>query len=157
MPRPKKYVVKLTEEERSYLLDMLKKGVDRARKLTRARILLLSAQGKTDRFIATVLEVSTQTVRNIRKRFAEEGLEAALNDRPRPGAQAKLDAKGEAFLIALACSDPPQGRECWTMQLLADRLVELGIVDSISDETVRRVLKKKGSNRGRRSNGVFLR
>lgn len=142
MPRPKKYVVELREEQRSYLRDLVRKGTEKARKLTRARILLLSSEGKTDSFIADALGVSTQTVRNIRKRFAEEGLEAALNDRPRPGAQPKLDAKGEAFLIALACSDPPQGRECWTMQLLADKLVELGIVESISDETVRRVLKK---------------
>jgi len=110
--------------------------------LTRARILLLSAEGKTDTFVADALKVNPQTVRNIRKRFAEEGLEVALRERPRPGARPKLDAKGEAFLIALACSDPPEGREHWTMQLLADRLVELGVVDSISDETVRRVLKK---------------
>lgn len=139
---PKKYVVTLTEDQESYLLDLLKKGKAKARKLTRARILLLSAEGKTDQTIADVLKVNPQTVRNIRKRFAEEGLEAALEERPRPGAQPKLDAKQEAFLIALACSDPPEGREHWTMQLLADRLVELGIVESISDETVRRVLKK---------------
>jgi len=154
MPRPKKYTVELKEEERSYLREMIRKGTEKARKLTRARILLLSSEGKTDPFIADALGVSIQTVRNIRKRFAQEGLESALNDRPRPGAQPKLDARGEAFLIALACSDPPQGREHWTMQLLADKLVELGIVESISDETVRRVLKKTVSNPGRRSSGV---
>jgi transposase len=157
MPRPKKHVVELTDEQRSSLLDLLKKGEAKARMLTRARILLLSAEGKTDRWIADVLKVNPQTVRNIRKRFAEEGLEAALQERPRPGARPKLDGKQEAFLIALACSEPPEGREHWTMQLLADRLVELGIVASISDETVRRVLKKTTSSPGRRSNGVFSR
>jgi len=155
MPRPKKYVVELTEEQRSYLLELIRKGEAKARMLTRARILLLSAEGRTDKFVASVLKVNPQTVRNIRKRFAEEGLEAALRERPRPGAQPKLDAKGEAFLIALACSDPPEGREHWTMQLLADRLVELGVVDSISDETVRRVLKKTNSSPGRRSSGAL--
>ena len=157
MPNPKKYVVELTKEQRSYLLDLLKKGEGKARMLTRAHILLLSAEGKTDSFIAEVLKVNPQTVRNIRKRFAEEGLEAALKERPRPGAQPKLDGKGEAFLVALACSEPPGGREHWTMQLLADKLVELGVVDSISDETVRRVLKKTGLSPGRRNSGVSAR
>ncbi|RKY62069.1 MAG: hypothetical protein DRP95_02040 [Candidatus Latescibacterota bacterium] len=96
-------------------------------------------------------------MRNIRKRFAEEGLEAALNERPHPGAKPKLDGKQEAFLVALACSDPPEGREHWTMQLLADRLVELGVVESISDETVRRVLKKTTSSPGRKDSGVSAR
>jgi transposase len=155
MPRPKKYIVELTDGQRSYLLDLLKKGEAKARMLTRARILLLSAEGKTDRFIADALKVNPQTVRNIRKRFAEEGLDAALRERPRPGAQPKLDAKRRAFLIALACSDPPEGREHWTMQLLADKLVELGVVESISDETVRRVLKKTISSPGRRSSGAL--
>ena len=157
MPRKKKYTVELKEEQRSYLRELVRKGTEKARKLTRARILLLSSEGKTDTFIADALGVSTQTVANIPKRFAQEGLEAALNDRPRPGAQPKLDAKGEAFLIALACSDPPQGREHWSMQLLADKLVELGIVESISDETVRRVLKKTALNLGRRRGGVSAR
>ncbi len=157
MPRPKKYVVKLTEKQKSHLLELIRKGEAKARILTRARILLLAAEGKTDKFVADALKVNPQTVRNIRKRFAEEGLEAALRERPRPGAQPKLDAKGEAFLIALACSDPPEGREHWTMQLLADRLVELGVVDSISDETVRRVLKKTNSSPGRRSSGASAR
>lgn len=157
MPNPKKYVVELTKEQRSYLLDLLKKGEAKARMLTRARVLLLSAEGNTDAFIAKVLKVNPQTVRNIRKRFAEEGLEAALKERPRPGAQPKLDGKGEAFLVALACSEPPEGREHWTMQLLADKLVELGVVESISDETVRRVLKKTALSPGRRDSGVSAR
>jgi len=155
MPRPKKYEVALTDEERLYLLDLLKKGEAKARMLTRARILLLSAEGNADQWIADALKVNPQMVRNIRKRFAEEGLEAALQERPRPGTQPKLDGKQEAFLIALTCSEPPQGRERWTMQLLANRLVELEIVESISDETVRRVLKKTTSSPGRRNSGAL--
>jgi transposase len=155
MPRPKTYVVILTDEQQEHLLGFLKQGAAKARMLTRARILLLSAAGNTDRFIADVLQVTPQTVRNIRKRFAEEGLEAALQERPRPGAQPKLDGKQEAFLVALACSAPPEGREHWTMQLLADRLVELGVVESISDETVRRVLKKTTLSPGRSSSGAL--
>ena len=157
MARPKKYVVELNEEERSYLLDLLKKGVEKARLLTRARLLLLSAEGKTDAFIGEALQINPQTVRNVRKRFAEEGLAAALRERPRPGAQPKLDGTQAAFVVALACSDPPAGRTQWTMQLLADRLVELEVVESISDETVRRLLKKTTSSPGRRNSGVFLR
>lgn len=155
MPRPKVYAVELTEEQRSRLLELVRKGEAKARMLTRARILLLSAEGKTDRAIAEVLQVNPQTVRNIRKRFVEEGLAAALQERPRPGAQPKLDGRQEAFLMALACSEPPEGREHWTMQLLADRLVELGVVGSISDETVRRVLKKTTSSPGRESSGAW--
>lgn len=155
MPRPKVYAVELTGEQRSRLLELVRKGEAKARMLTRARILLLSAEGKTDRAIAEVLQVNPQTVRNIRKRFVEEGLTAALQERPRPGAQPKLDGRQEAFLMALACSEPPEGREHWTMQLLADRLVELGVVESISDETVRRVLKKTTSSPGRESSGAW--
>jgi transposase len=94
-------------------------------------------------------------VERIRQRFVEDGLEAALSERPRPGGQRKLAGTQEAFLIALACSTPPEGRTCWTMQLLADRLVELQVVEAISDETVRRTLKKTSSSRGRRRPGVF--
>ncbi len=89
------------------------------------------------------------TVERTRKRFIEEGLEAALSERPMPaGAARKLDGHREAYLVALACSDPPEGRKRWSMRLLADRLVELGVVDGISEETVRGTLKKGASNRG---------
>jgi len=155
MGRPKHYVVRLNDEERHALNTLLRKGHAKARTLTRARILLLSDEGKTDPAIADALKVNPQTVRNIRKRFAEEGLHAALTERPRPGAQRKLDTKQQAFLIALACSAPPEGRACWTMQLLADKLIELGVVATISDETVRRTLKKTRSSRGRSSSGVW--
>jgi transposase len=96
-------------------------------------------------------------VERTRQRFVEEELEAALSERPRPGQPRKLNGKKEALLVALACSDPPKGHQKWTMQLLADRLVELKVVDSIADETVRRVLKKTMSNPGRRSNGASRR
>ena len=97
MSRPKTYVVTLTDAQRAHVLAFLKQGAAKARMLTRARILLCSAEGKTDRLIADLFQVTPETVRNIRKRFAEEGLEAALQERPRPGAQPKLDGKQEAF------------------------------------------------------------
>jgi transposase len=138
----KKYIVKLTATERSELLELVKKGTLGARKLTRAHILLHADEGSSDEAIAQALHVGRATVERIRKRFVEGNLEHALNERPRPGAKRKLDEKAEAYLIALACSKPPEGRAQWGMQLLADRLVEVGRVDSISDETVRRTLKK---------------
>jgi transposase len=155
MPRPKAYVVTLTEKERVSLRDRLTKGEVHARMVPRTRILLLSAAGATDQSIAEVLKGNPQTVRNIRKRFVEAGLDAAVQERPRPGAQPNLDSTPEACLIALACSAPPEGRERWTMQLLADRLVELKMVESISDETVRRVLKKTTLSPGRSSSGAL--
>ena len=157
MGRPKKYVVELTAKQKEGLLDLVKKGEAKARALTRAHALLLSGAGKKDREVAEALQIHPLTVRNLRKRFAEEGLQPAVKERPRPGAESKLDARGEATLVALACSDAPQGREHWTMQLLADRLVELGVVESISDETVRRTLKKTRSSRGRRGTGASRR
>jgi len=142
---PKKiYIVDLTEEERTYLLDFIKSGKHSARKLNRARILLLADEDKTDGEIAEALHTGTATVQRTRQRFVEGNLEGALNERPRPGGQKKLDEKGEAILETLAHSQPPEGRKRWTLQLLADRLVELKMVDSISYETVRQELKKSG-------------
>lgn len=138
----KRYVVTLTADERTHLLALTKKGKVAARKLARAHILLQADAGAMDVAIAAALHVGIATVERVRKRFVEEGLEAALCERRRPGAQRKLDGKQAAFLIALACSPPPQGRTCWTMQLLAHRLVELRVVEAISDEPVRRTLKK---------------
>lgn len=138
----KRYVVDLTADERAELLTLLTKGVAPARKLTRARILLLADEGGTDGAIAAALHVHPATVERTRRRFVEGGLETALTEAPRPGGRPKLDGKQEAFLVALACSTPPEGRARWTMQLLADRLAELELVDAISDETVRRTLKK---------------
>jgi putative transposase len=154
-PMANRYIVTLTDAERAQLLAFTKQGTVSARKLSRAHTLLQAAAGATDETIAAALHRRIATVERTRKRFVEEGLEAALRERPRLGGQRKLDGKQEAFLIALACSTPPEGRKCWTMQLLADRLVALQIVDAISDETVRRALKKTSSSRGRRKPGVF--
>jgi transposase len=151
----KKYIVTLTDDERAQLLALTKRGKVSARRLTRAHLLLQADAGLSDEAVAQALHVGTATVERIRKRFVEEGLEAALAERPRPGGQRKLDGKQEAFLIALACSAPPEGRTCWTMQLLAEKLVELQVIEAISDETVRRTLKKTSSSRGRRRRGAF--
>lgn len=136
------YGVDLTEDERTSLLTLLRRGKHSSRKLNRVRILLLADEGKTDREIAAALHTSIPTVQRVRQRFVEGNLERALHDRPRPGGRRKLDGKAEAYLVALACSKPPEGQQHWTMQLLADKLVELQLVDEISDETVRRTLKK---------------
>ena len=143
MPR-KTYIVDLTEQERTYLLDFIKSGERSARKLNRARILLLADESKTDGEIAEALHTGTATVQRTRQRFVEGNLEGALNERPRLGGSKKLDEKGEAILETLAQSKPPEGRKRWTLELLADRLVELKEVDGISYETVRRELKKSG-------------
>jgi transposase len=149
MPR-KIYIVDLTEEERACLLALIKSGQHSARKLTRARILLLADEGKTDQEIAEALHTSTPTVQRTRQRFVEGNLEGALNERPRLGGRKskKLDERGEAILETLARSEPPAGRKSWTLQLLADKLVALKVVDSISYETVRRELKKRGLSLG---------
>jgi transposase len=144
----KRYVVDLANEERKQLLAMLKKGKVAARTVRRAQILLQADAGERDEDIVATVHVGVATVERIRKRFVTEGLEAALTERRRPGGQPKLGGKEEAFLIATACSAPPSGRTRWTLQLLADRLVEVGIVDSISEDTVGRTLKKTQSSRG---------
>lgn len=144
----KKYVVDLNEQEKEQLEDLTTKGNSGARRIRRARILLLAEEGYIDEAIARALGAAVTTVERIRKRFVEEGLEAALSERPRPGATRKLNGHQEAYLVALACSDPPEGKKRWSMRLLADRLVEIGMVDGISDETVRRTLKKGTLNRG---------
>lgn len=137
-----KYIVNLSDAERERLLDLTKKGQVSARKVKRAYILLQADDGLSDESIAANLHTGVSTVHRIRQRCVEDGLDAALKERPRRGGTRKLDGKQEAYLIALACSNPPSGRAVWTMQLLADRLVEAGVVDAVSDETVRRVLKK---------------
>ena len=140
---PKKiYHVNLTADEKADLQTLIGKGKTAARKITRARILLLADAGKKDDDIMASLQTGRSTVERTRKKFIEGGVAWAINEKPRPGGQHKLDTKAEATLIALACSDAPEGRSNWTMQLLADRLVDMGMVDSISDETVRRYLKK---------------
>jgi transposase len=139
----KRYIVDLTDAEVDELETMLRSGKHSARKLTRARILLQVHQGKPDREVARNLGVSWGTVERTRKKFVNStSLSEALSDRPHPPKPRKLDAKAEALLVATACSDAPDGRAEWTMQLLANRLVELEVVESISDETVRQTLKK---------------
>lgn len=140
MPK-KKYLVILRAEERAQLRTVITKGKQSARMIRRAHILLLAAEGQTDEQIAHALHLGRATVERTRRRFQQDRLQA-LQERPRPGAKSKLDGKQAAHLIALACSTPPAGRHGWTMQLLADRLVARGVVETISDETVRRVLKK---------------
>jgi transposase len=141
MPR-KKYIINLTEEERERLEDMTRKGMLKARKFKRAMILLKANEGLTDPQIMKALDVSRPCVEQIRKRFVADGIERALNEDPRPGQKRKLDGRAEATLIATACSDAPEGHERWTLRLLAGKLVQLGVVDKISHETVRRTLKK---------------
>lgn len=136
------YVVDLADEERPSLLKLISSGKHSARKLNRARILLLANENRTDREIAKVLHTSVPTVQRARQRFVEGNLEYALNEQRRCGRSRKLERRGEVVLIGLARGIPPAGRKCWTTQLLADRLVELKIVDSVSDETVRRELKR---------------
>ena len=136
------FVVELDKAEREQLEGMLKKGKWTARKLKRAQILLAADAGQKDEQIAATLRVHVHTVERTRKRFVLGGLEKALNEDHRPGGKTKLDGKGEAVLVALACSEPPKGYAVWTMQMLADRLVELDVVDSITDEAVRLRLKK---------------
>jgi transposase len=138
----KRYVVELTSSERDELLSLITVGESSARKLKRANMLLLADEGKKDEEIAETLHTSVSSIERTRKRCVLEGLRASLNERPRPGAKCKLDEKGKAILETLAQSEPPDGRKRWSMQLLADRLVELKVVDEISDETVRKHLKK---------------
>jgi transposase len=152
MPR-KKYVVDLTAEERTTLEQLLVRGKSSARKLTRARILLQADEGLTDEESTAALNVSIATVERTRQRFVEANLEA-LDELPRPGGQRKLSGKQEAHLIAVACTPAPGGQARWTLQLLADRVVELGFADSIARETVRQVLKKTPASPGCTSSGV---
>ena len=137
----KKYLVTLTPEEREHLRKMISSGTERARKLTRARILLKADAGWKDADISTALEVSISTIERVRRRFVEEGLEAALNRRPpRREYFYKIDGEAEAHLIALTCSRPPEGHSSWSLRLLADKMVQLEYVKSVSHETVRQTL-----------------
>jgi transposase len=160
----KKYKVTLTADERGQLQELIAAGKAAAKKLIHARILLKAdvangGPGWHDERIAEAVEVSTDTVSRVRQRFVEHGLEAALHrqKQQRPSRERKLDGRAEARLIALACSAPPDGRKEWTMKLLADQLVELEVVDAISDEPVRRTLKKTRSSPGRRNSGASRR
>jgi transposase len=145
----KKYLVTLTPDERGWLAGLIAAGRRSALTITRARIVLKADQSPggpawEDADIAEALDCSVRTIERVRQRFVERGLEPALGRKPqdRPSRERKFDGAAEARLIALACSQPPEGRARWTLKLLADKLVELEVFDSVSDETVRRVLKK---------------
>ena len=147
----KKYIVTLNKEERHHLQAVSKKGQAAARTRLHAQILLhADTQGSawTDEAISTALEVHPTTVANVRQRFVEEGLDAALHRRRGRTARWKLDGEQEARLVALVCSGPPDGQVRWSLRLLADKLVELQVVESISYETVRQALKKTPSSPG---------
>ena len=135
-------LVQLTETQRAELTDRLEREALNGRRRRHFQVLLLADEGRTDEQIAAATGASRSTVERTRKRFVGGGLEAALRDKPRSGAPAKLDGKQEAMIVALACSDAPEGQARWTAKLLASRAVELEVVESISESTVRRVLKK---------------
>lgn len=150
--RPQKYPVVLNETEKASLEAVVKRGKQTRREVQRAQVLLWSTAGKTDLEIASLLEVSPTTVAATRQRWA---LEKRLSDAPKPGRKKRLDGKQEALLVALACSDVPEGRSEWTLQLLADKLLELRVIETpISYETVRETLKKTNLSLGRKSNGA---
>jgi Homeodomain-like domain len=150
-----KFKVALTVEERKALEHLVSVGKAAARKLAHARVLLLADEGpggprRTDEEIIAALQVSAATIARVRRRFVVESVEAALDHRPQPPRpeKVKLTDSVEKQLIRLACSAPPRGRCCWTLELLADRLVALGCVDAVSREAVRRALKKTTSSPG---------
>jgi transposase len=141
-----KYPIHLTDEQRIKLHRLLRAGKASTQKLTHARILLKAEQGHRNADIAQMLEVSDSTVWRVRKRFVEHGLQAALEHKPPCKTRGRrLDGRAEAHLIALACGEPPAGRSRWTLELLADRLVQLQIVPQVCPETVRKTLKKKSA------------
>jgi len=156
----KSYRVFLRLKDRRRLQALVHKGVQKARVINRARILLLADERteegrKTDGEISKALGVGLRMVAATREKYFRFGLQQALAEKPRPGHPRKLSGKGEAMLTTIACSDAPEGRSRWTLRLLADRLVELKEVDSIAHETVRRTLKKTNSSRGKRSTGAL--
>jgi transposase len=154
---PKKiYGVELSASEREHLENIVSTGMEKARKLTRARILLKADEGWTDPQIQAALDVSRPTVERVRRKYVMEGLNAALNrKKPDRDYQRKIDGRDEAHLIALVCGDPPEGYAKWSMRLLAERFVELEhvTVETVSHETVRQVLKKMNLSPGKTNNG----
>lgn len=152
-----KYSVTLSDDERTHLRALVRRGTASARRLTRARILLKADEELTDVAVAEMVGVGIATVHRIRQRCVEEGLETALGERRRKGGTPKFTEKQHAHVIALACSTPPAGHARWTLRLLADRVVELGLVERCSYETIRRTLKKTPSSRGKRGAGASRR
>ena len=152
-----KYAVRLAQEEREELQRLVRVGKNSARVTARARIIIKSDDGWAAPQVAEALDVALGTVYQVKQRFAEERLEKVLQDRPQANRPRKLDDRGEAHLIALACSPAPEGHARWTLRLLAGKVVELGLASSMSHEGIRKRLKKTLSSRGRRRSGAFPR
>lgn len=151
----KKYVVKLTAEERLELEELTKKKKADAKKVAKAHVLLKADEGWLDEAIVSAYNLSLRTVQRIREQFVEEGIEAVFNRKPTSRVyRRKIEGKEEAHLIALCCSDPPEGHARWTLQMLADKLVSLEIVESVSADTVGRTLKKTNLSLGVTKSGV---
>lgn len=142
MGRPKVYGVQLNQDQQKYLEALSSKGKNQARVIKRAQILLMADQRKSDEVIHEALNTSVQTVKAIRKRFVKEGLEAALYDLPRSGRPAKFDGKDRAAITSLACTKAPKGYAKWSVRLIADKAVELQLVEGIAPSTVHYILKK---------------
>ncbi len=149
-----KYAVRLSAEDRDQLERLIRSGQRSARIINRARILLKTDEGWSASQVAAALDTSPRTVFRTKRRYAEEGLDGVLYDHPQANRYRKLDDRGEARLIALACSDAPEGHDHWTLRLLADKVVELGLVVSLSHETVRAQAQKTPSSRGGRRSGA---
>lgn len=145
----KQFLVQLSEHQRVRLQGIIRSGKHKARKITRCRILLLAdgPNGKTDEEISDALGVCLATIFNIRRRYSQEGLERAIGEGPRSGQPPKFKGKAAAKITAIACSTPPDGQARWSLRLLADRIVELKVVESISHQSVRNILKKTNLNR----------
>ena len=142
----KSHCVKLKKHARQYLEKIVESGEDKARKITRCRILLLVDKGKTDQEISDALNVCLATIFNIRRRYCQGGLERAISEEARSGQPPKFKGKSMAKITALACSKPPEGRAKWSLRLLADRVIELAIVETISHVSVHNILKKTNSS-----------
>jgi transposase len=147
----------LTDEDREYLNQFIRHGRASVRSVARARILLMADEGYSNKNIVKVLKITRPSVNRTRKRYCEEGLDSAINDKPRSGAPLKIDGTIEAQVTLLACSKPPEGKSTWTLKLLADKIVEMEVVESISAMTIQRILKKAKPNLGRKLDGVLAR
>ena len=157
MSRKTIFVVNLTDEDRAYLNRLIRRGKTSARSLTRVRILLMADEGYSNKEIVEILKTTKPTIVQIKKRYSQEGLDSAINEKPRSGAPIKIDGTIEAQVTLIACSEPPEGRSSWTLQLIADKLVELEVIDSISAMSIQRTLKKVRPSHGRKSDGVSAR
>jgi len=157
MGRPLQYRVELSADQTQHLETLIRKGTHSARVIRRAYTLLLAAQGVSDLQIADTLHVTVLTIKNTRKTFAQEGLEATLYDAPRPGRPVKFDGAERAAITALACTKAPEGHARWSVRLIADRAVELQLVDGIAPSTVLYILKKTSSSRTGNGSGASRR